>query len=95
MTEDESWDELRALVDKQQAEIDDLKPAAAKWWQVYQDQCEGAYVEATIVKELKKDIQRLKDSQELALKFLLDTRHSWNGPIHRAAKELGYEGIGK
>lgn len=42
----------------------EMKDPSQKWWQVYQDQCEGAYVEATIVKELRSDIAKLKDAAE-------------------------------
>jgi hypothetical protein len=38
--------------------LDETTPAAKKWWQVYQDQCEGAYVEATIVKELRRELAK-------------------------------------
>ena len=37
--------------------LESALPAAAKWWQVYQDRCEGAYMEVTLHKERVKELQ--------------------------------------
>lgn len=43
--------------------LNDLEMASANWWQVYQDRCEGAYIEATVhkrrLKDLESEIKRL------------------------------------
>lgn len=35
--------------------LNTLEAFAAQWWQVYQDRCENAYVEQTVLKELHKE----------------------------------------
>lgn len=37
--------------------LEEAMPAAAKWWQVYQDRCEGAYMEVTLHKERVKELR--------------------------------------
>ena len=45
-------------------ENQELKVLADKWWQVYQDRCENAYVEVTILKEKENEIRTLKRTIE-------------------------------
>jgi hypothetical protein len=52
--------------------ISELEPRAAFGDQCYQDRCENAYVEQTIVKRLDREIARLMDVQRLDKRQIKD-----------------------
>ena len=76
--------------------ISELEPRAAFGDQCYQDRCENAFVEQTIVKRLDREIARLIDVQRLYKRQIKDQeeeleKHSTSRVKHRKAlREIAF-----
>jgi hypothetical protein len=53
-----------AELERLRAEVESLKEPAAFGWQCYQDRCENAYIEASVVKRVESDNARLREALE-------------------------------
>ena len=56
--------ELEAQLAEEKKKVADLEKPAAFGWQCYQDRCENAYVEQSVVKRLESAIQVAREALE-------------------------------
>ena len=56
--------ELEAQLAAEQKKVADLEKPAAFGWQCYQDRCENAYVEQSVVKRLEAALQVAREALE-------------------------------